>query len=246
MAMKPFTLITGASSGIGRGVAEQFGASRPVILAGRNETRLAETARKCQSAVPPLVWTCDLEQTEEVFASLARFLEQKDATVDCFIHCAGTVSLAPMRLTSLELMRRTMSVNFFAACEIIRVLLKKRINRESLRSITLLSSIASEKGVAGYAAYSASKGAINSYVRSLAVELAPRVRVNAVLPGAIRTAGTEEAYDRLKQLNDFETHYPLGEGKVGDIVDVIEFMTSTKARWITGQKIVVDGGRTIV
>jgi NAD(P)-dependent dehydrogenase (short-subunit alcohol dehydrogenase family) len=82
-------------------------------------------------------------------------------------------------------------------------------------------------------------------VRALAVELAPDVRVNSVLPGAVRTPMAEAALadpviaERLRQ------DYPLGIGQPGDIASAVEFLLSKNANWITGQQFVVDGGRTI-
>jgi NAD(P)-dependent dehydrogenase (short-subunit alcohol dehydrogenase family) len=82
-------------------------------------------------------------------------------------------------------------------------------------------------------------------MRAAAVELAPDVRVNSVLPGAVRTAMTESmlADDALQ--TRMEADYPLGLGEPGDIAAAVEFLLSEKARWITGQQLVVDGGRTV-
>ena len=244
--MEPYTLITGASSGIGRAVARRLAVNSPVILAGRNVARLEETAGICNGNKRPILWSCDFENTEEVFDSLRELLEAHEVVVNCFIHCAGTFTVSPMRLTTHDITHRTMSVNFYSASEIIRSLLKKKINRSSLKNITIISSIASLKGSPGYAAYAASKGAIDSYVRSLAVELAPLIRVNAVVPGAIRTPGTEHLFAMHETSSELDKLYPLGPGNINDIVNTIEFVASEKARWITGQQIVIDGGRTII
>lgn len=109
----------------------------------------------------------------------------------------------------------------------------------------MISSLWSIRGESGNSVYAASKGAINSLVYSLAKELAPKVNVNAILPGAVRTSMTEKLLDSevgLKQLKD----YPLGFGTPADVVNVVKFLLSDESAWITGQTINVDGGRTVL
>ena len=82
-------------------------------------------------------------------------------------------------------------------------------------------------------------------MRSLAVELAPRVRLNSVLPGGVRTSMTEHMYQDEELVKRMAATYPLGLGEVNDIYEAVNFLLSDKARWITGQQCTVDGGRTI-
>ena len=128
--------------------------------------------------------------------------------------------------------------------ELTTVLMKKKINDRQLRSIVFISSIASKFGARGFSAYSASKGALDALMKSLAVELAPEVRVNSVLPGGVRTRMTDRIYEDPEMVARLERDYPLGIGTAADIVNAVEFLVSEKSRWITGQQIVVDGGRT--
>ena len=89
---------------------------------------------------------------------------------------------------------RVFNVNVFSAMEIIRPLAQRRVNKGALRSITFISSISSRMGAKGYSVYAASKGALNAMALSLAVELAPAVRVNSVLPGTIETEMNKEHF----------------------------------------------------
>ena len=82
-------------------------------------------------------------------------------------------------------------------------------------------------------------------MRSLAMELAPEVRINSVLPGGVRTRMTEHMYEDEELINRMAATYPLGLGDVNDIYHAVRFLLSDEARWITGQQITVDGGRTI-
>jgi NAD(P)-dependent dehydrogenase (short-subunit alcohol dehydrogenase family) len=93
--------------------------------------------------------------------------------------------------------------------------------------------------------YCASKGALDAYMRALAVELAPNVRVNSVLPGGVRTPMTESMFADAEWVERVQSQYPLGLGTEGDIADSVEFLLSDGARWVTGQQLVVDGGRTV-
>jgi len=138
------------------------------------------------------------------------------------------------------------NVNVFSAMEIIRPLVQKKTNRGALRSITLISSIATRVGASGYGVYAASKGALNAMSLSLAVELAPAIRVNTVLPGIVGTEMNRETFADPEFVSWVQTTHPLGLGCPEDIADAVAFLASDHARWITGQELVVDGGRTIL
>jgi NAD(P)-dependent dehydrogenase (short-subunit alcohol dehydrogenase family) len=97
-------------------------------------------------------------------------------------------------------------------------------------------------GTKGYGVYGAVKAALLGLMKSLAAELAPRVRVNAVLPGGIRTRATNFLYE-MQDAPD--PRYLLGDGQKTDISDMVEFLLSDKSRWVTGQGFVVDGGLSI-
>jgi NAD(P)-dependent dehydrogenase (short-subunit alcohol dehydrogenase family) len=82
-------------------------------------------------------------------------------------------------------------------------------------------------------------------MKSLAMELAPNIRVNAVLPGAVRTTLTEHIFEDENLINRMKETYPLGLGTTTDIYDAVKFLLSDESRWITGQQLYVDGGRTV-
>jgi NAD(P)-dependent dehydrogenase (short-subunit alcohol dehydrogenase family) len=138
-----------------------------------------------------------------------------------------------------------MSVNFFSAFEIAKLLIKRSVNGSFLKSILFISSVSSVRGVRGNAAYCASKGALDAMMRSLALELGPRIRVNSVLPGAIQTAMTERHLDDASVREKLNERQILGVGTANDIADCVEFVVSSKAGLITGHQFIVDGGFTI-
>jgi len=241
-----YTLITGASSGIGQAIALRLSKSRKLVLHGRNEERLLETLALCENEnLGHLIWRKDLRQAENIGCVLAEFLLEKQAIVDGFIHCAGVVSILPARSLSYQHTQDIMNVNFVSAMEIISTLVKKKVNSSYLHNILFISSIWSQFGAKGYTLYCASKGALDSSMRALALELAPNIRVNSLVLGAIKTSMAEAAFSDPHIVSNLALQYPLNVGKPEDVVGIAEFLISDQAKWITGQQIVVDGGRTI-
>ena len=239
-----YTLITGASSGIGKALAIRFSGARRLILHGRDSRRLNETLAHCVNPTQHLIWCYDLLDVSVLAESLARFMADHKITVECFIHSAGVLKILPIRSVGFKVLSEVMTVNFVAAVEIISLLAKKRINHECLKDILLISSIASNFGAAGFSMYSASKGALDSLMRALSVEMAPRTRVNSILAGGVKTPMVDALLADVDVMGKFSRDYPLGIGEPEDIVNAAEFLVSPQASWITGQALVVDGGRT--
>jgi NAD(P)-dependent dehydrogenase (short-subunit alcohol dehydrogenase family) len=100
-------------------------------------------------------------------------------------------------------------------------------------------------GVRGHSLYCASKAALDGLMRALAVELAPETRVNSILPGALDTSMSASALSDPQVAASLKANYPLGIGKPEDIANAVQFLMSDEARWLTGQEIVIDGGRTV-
>lgn len=245
MGQSLYTLITGASSGIGRETAIHLSASRKLILHGREAERLEETRRLCSNPERHVFWNLELREICQIEDSLTKIIEQHKVAVESFVHCAGMFNLMPIRMVELAIAREMMDVNFLSAVEIVRLLVRKRINQSHLRGIVFVSSTASMFGARGLNLYCASKGALDAFMRGIAVELAPGVRVNSVLPGAVRTAMTEGMFNDPETLDRLQIGCPLGVGKLSDIASAVEFLLSDQSRWITGQQLVVDGGRTV-
>lgn len=245
MAAALYTLITGASSGIGRAVAVRLSDARGLILHGRDEKRLDETRRMCEGPERHIAWKMDFNSVDQVAGSLSSLLEDQDRAVESFVHCAGSTTVLPARRVDHRVAQASLNVNYLSAVEIINVLLKKKINDHSLANIVFISSIWSRFGARAHSAYCASKGALDGLMRALAVELAPGIRVNSILPGAIQTSMAAEAFADPAIVEQLSRDYPMGLGEPADIADAVEFLLSSRARWLTGQEIVIDGGRTV-
>lgn len=240
----PFLLLTGASSGIGKVMAMMLSEHYNIILCGRDETRLNETKRLCKNE-NVLIWKFDLKNLSMIEASLSFFIENNNIRIAQFVHCAGYMKMLPLKMVTEGNIADTFNTNVISAILITKALMKKRINQGGLENIVFISSNISNMGAKAFSTYAASKGALDALMRCLAVELAPDVRVNSVLPGAIKTEMTENIYENKDVLARMEATYPLGLGAPEDVSEMVIFLLSEKAKWITGQQFMVDGGRTI-
>lgn len=237
---RSFTLITGASSGMGALCAKQFSRTQNLIIASENLEQLQQVKSECENQDNILLWHCNFAtERANIVSSLSELLKSNDAVVDKYLHFAGINKLSPLKTASIELIDLTFNVNFFSIIEIMKVLTKK-LNQKALDRVVLISALVSERGNVGNSIYASSKGAINSLVYTLARELAP-IKINALLPGAIETPMSANIDANYKEEMSRET--PLGFGTPQDVVDYAEFLIGEKAKWITGQCLFVDGGR---
>lgn len=243
--MKEWALVTGASSGIGRAVAVELSKEYDLVLNGRDEARLRQTAAGCEKGCRTLIWCFDLGRVEEIAASLAGFIAASKISISRFVHSAGVSKIMPVNVTRVEDVRSTFGVNTVAPFEIVRTLSSKRGNSAALRNVVFVSSAISRRGAKGHAIYGASKAALDGMMRGLAVELAPKVRVNSVLPGFVKTPMTEPLLANLDTLKRLEAQYPLGLGGPKSVADAVSYLLSSRADWITGHELVVDGGSSI-
>ena len=240
-----YILVTGSSSGIGKQVAIQLSQNNNVILHGRDSVRLNEVKLLCNQDYKQLIWINDLSFTTEVESSLTNFISDCNIQIDKYVHCAGFMKLAPLKMSTLEVLNATFNTNVISTSLICKVLTQKKANNGALIASVFISSNLSNMGAKAMSAYGASKGALDTLMRCLAVELAPKVRINSVLPGAVLTEMTQEIFKNQDVKSRMEATYPLGIGEPIDISNMVDFLLSDKAKWITGQQFTVDGGRSI-
>jgi NAD(P)-dependent dehydrogenase (short-subunit alcohol dehydrogenase family) len=245
MEQKTYILVTGASSGFGREIAVQLSGNNPIIIHGRDKERLMDTLAACSSANKHLIWEFDLSNVAGIEESLTHFLSKNGCTVCGFVHSAGYMKMQPLKALTVDAFRQSFDVNVISTGMIAKVLTKRKVNQSVLKSIVLVSSNVSNFGVKAMSTYAASKSALDGLMRCLAVELAPAVRVNSVLPGGVRTAMTEQIYQNEEVSKKIDAAYPLGPGKPSDIAGAVKFLLFDDARWITGQQLFVDGGNTV-
>lgn len=231
-------LVTGASSGIGRGIAvacSRMGAS--VMMVGRNEDRLKETNAALQDT-ENRIFICDITLSEAVETMVERL-----PILDGIVHCAGIGQRIPAKLLTAEDVDYVMDINFKAPVLLQKELLRqKKINKKA--SIVFIASIASWSPSVGNSVYSASKGAIKSYAKCLSLELAPRIiRVNTISPAMVWTdLVTKDGVDE-EELRKDEQLYPLKRyGTPEDIGNLTVYLLSDASSWMTGSDITISGG----
>ena len=237
-------LITGASSGIGAQCAidcSKMGAK--VVLLARNEERLQNIIENCNGTY----YSFDLNNLEGIKELILKIVKE-NGPLDGFIHAAGIEKTLPIKNLKVADYESINRVNVLSAYEILKYITNKKYKGPILR-IVLIASITSVIGRVGTLAYSSSKGALVSGVKTLAAELAPKdININCVSPGTILTPLMQEFMaslteeEREKRIQGF----PLGLGKPEDISQACIFLLSDAARWITGQNIIVDGGYTAI
>ena len=231
-------LVTGASSGIGRGIAiacSKMGAS--VIVNGRNEERLNETLLQMngennQKAVADL---SNLGNVSSMVSALPK--------LDGIVHCAGIGQRVLCKQLQESDLDNMMDVNFKAPVMLQTELLKqKKINKAA--SIVFIASIAAESPTIGNAMYCASKGAIISYANCLSIELAPRlIRVNCISPAMVWTDLIFKGGITEEELKEDEKRYPLKRyGTPDDIANLSIYLLSDASSWMTGSNIKLTGG----
>lgn len=231
-------LVTGASSGIGQAIAisvSKMGAN--VIINGRNIAKLENTLAKLVGDNNSII-AADLTKSEEI-TELADSVSQLDGIV----HCAGIGHRLPAKMLTEKDIDTVMKANFNGAVLLQAALLtKKKVKKDS--SIVFIASKAAEYPSPGNAVYSASKGALISYARCLALELAPRgIRVNCICPAMVWTDLIMQNEVTLEQLQESEKSYPLKRyGKPDDVANLAIYLLSDASSWMTNSCLDLTGG----
>lgn len=243
----PFTLVgktvlvTGASSGIGRGVCtdcSKMGAT--VHLTARNKERLNETLSQMEGE-GHVIHQADLCSTDDINA-----LVDSLPALDGIVLCAGIIKTMPVKNISEDAMMEIFNANIMGDIKICsRLLKKKKLNKGA--SVVFISSVSTFNVKVGNSLYSATKGAVNSFAKAMALEVSKQnIRVNCIQPGFVPSnilssgAIEEDAF-----LKFYAERHPLGFGTPTDIANGCIYLLSDAARWITGGIFTIDGGYTL-
>ncbi len=239
-------LITGATSGIGKSTALQLSnLGAKLILIGRTPDKIK--ILKNEIGLEHLYLEKDLSEEDSIL-NLFKTIPEKYLPLDGLFHSSGSSIVKSIKISKTNDLYRLMSVSTAVALCIGRVAMNKKFFNEN-SSVVFMSSVSSICGSEGISAYAASKGAINSLVKSLASELSKRkIRVNGLISGAIKTPMHDELTKNLTQegIINYENKHLLGFGEEKDIANLATFILSDGAKWITGSSIIIDGGYSAV
>ncbi len=235
-------LVTGATSGIGLEICKQ------ITIAGGNFIGIGRNIEKLQNYID----YNELKQSKAVkydlidLKNIHLLVSELNTKIDGFVHSAGIAHVSPMYFFNYSDYENIRKINLDCVLVIMSELLKKKkINKKS--SVVFLSSISSIRGAKGNGLYAITKSALDTISKVYSNELSSKyIRVNTIQPGMVETDMAMQAENVLsKEVMDIDrSKYPLGYGETKDIALPVVFLLSNASKWITGQSIVIDGGRT--
>ena len=245
MPFNPFSLenktilVTGATSGIGKSIA--INASRAgagIIITGRDAGRLEEVMSQLSEGNHKAI-LADLSNETGRMQLLANL-----PGLDGVVHSAGIIKRVPLKLISEKSLNELMQINFFAPSLLTQMLYKKKLLKNEA-SVVFISSVASSFASLGNIMYMASKGAVNSFMKGIAFELAlSGIRANAIQPGMIKTNLTTAIPD--EEIEKDIQRYPLGRyGTPEEVAWAAIYLLSDATKWMTGSILTLDGGLTL-
>ena len=221
-------LVIGGSSGIGEAIVS--------LLSKKKESNVLATYN---SKIP---FKKDNVQYHNLNVEIDFDLDFLPEKIDGLVYCPGLINLIPFSRLTEEVLINDFNVQVTGAIKVIQRCLP-RLKKSDKASVILFSSVAVQQGFNFHSLVSISKGAIEGLTRSLASELSPKIRVNAIAPSITKTPLTSKLLSSENKINANAERPPLKRiGDPEDIAELAKFLISSKSSWITGQIISVDGG----
>lgn len=241
-------IVTGATSGIGRATALRFAREGIGVFAvGRNETELSRLSDECSDLAGEVrAFRADLSDRSQT-EGLAAAAVEEFGRLDILVNAAGIIKNGSIETTSLEDWDSMLNINLDSVFHLTQKCVPFLV--ESKGNIVNVSSVTGLRAFSNVLAYCVSKAAIDQFTRCVSLELGPAgVRVNAVNPGVVvtnlhkRGGMSDEAYEKF--LDNAGNTHPIGRaGTPEEVAELIAFLASDQASWITGVTYSIDGGR---
>lgn len=243
-------IVTGATSGIGRAVARRFAESSAQVAAiGRNELALGDVNDDITNmGGTVLTIAADVTSSDDIRSAVDKAISAFDR-LDVLVNAAGHISSGTIENTSMSAWDAMMNVNLRAVFHLMQLCVPHLIKTKG--NIINVSSVTGLRSFPGVLAYCVSKAGVDQLTRCAALELAPKgVRVNAVNPGVVVTEihkrGGMADEDYANFLEHSKSTHPLGRvGDPAEIAELVFYLASDKASWITGATYSIDGGRAL-
>lgn len=239
------TIVLAGAGGIGAATAELLASlGARMILLDVVEEKMKEVLTNLEGE-GHTCYVCDFSVVGSIEPLLAQITKEQ-GPVDGYVHTTGVGAVRPLKMSKYDFMLRVMNINFFSFVEVVRCLTKKGSFNTGM-NIVGISAVGAFIGNSTKTAYCASKSAMNSAVRCLAKELAPKgIRMNTVAPGATDTPMAKEAADYRdgtdeQKINAMRQY--LGTCRPEDIADAVAFLLSDMSLMLTGTCLPVDGGK---
>jgi 3-oxoacyl-[acyl-carrier protein] reductase len=219
------TLIIGASSGIGRALAENLiNNNQSVISLSRNKPDLDNIEH----------FSYDILSNDQ--------LPQISQQIDGIVYCPGSINLKPFRTLKQQDFITELELNVLGAIKILQAYSSNLVQSKNA-SVVFFSTVAVQTGMPFHSSVAVSKGALEGLTRALAAEFAPKIRVNCIAPSLTQTPLAGKLINTPEKLEAGSNRHPLKRiGTATDIANSAEFLLSDKASWVTGQVIHIDGG----
>jgi len=219
------TLIIGASSGIGKSLAQKL------ISQGENVISISRNTPDLQYSQS---FTHDVLSDNE--------FPKIEGAIDGLVYCPGSINLKPFRGIKVQDFKNDFELHVIGAIKSIQAY-SSNLQLSKNASIVLFSTVAVQVGMTFHSSVSMSKGAIEGLAKALAAEFSPKIRVNCVAPSLTATPLADKFLNTPEKLDASNNRHPLKRiGAPEDIANAVEFLLSEKSSWVTGQVLHVDGG----
>ena len=232
-------VITGGSKGIGLEITKTFLKHQAkVIILARNKPK-----RKIQSKGNAGYFIeCDIRDTESIDSAI-KDIASKYKSIDVLINNAGGAPMADSLTASPKFHEAIIDLNLTAPLNLSQKIAKKMIKQKTVSNIINISSVTATRPTPGSAAYGAAKGALVNLTKTLAVEWAPKIKVNSIIVGYIETENSILHYGSKSEIKKVAKTIPLKRmGQPQDVANACVFFASDLAEWVTGSALEVHGG----
>ncbi len=226
--MKKNILIVGGSSGVGLALVKLLCQENNVIVASRTNDSISD-----------LSITYHPFDVEKDDLDISKIPDQLNG----FVYCPGSINLRPFKGLKQEVFIQDFSINVLGAIKTLQAVQNNLQNCETPSSVVLFSTVAVKTGMPFHSSVATAKGALEGLARSLAAELAPKIRFNVIAPSLVDTRLAEKFLNNETKKSNAASRHPLQRiGNPMEIAQMAKFLISDESSWMTGQTITIDGG----